>query len=276
MKRILFFKTTSFTGATRVTRTIVKKVGGHFETATVIIKDENKEEQIQSAINKTNPYILFSSFTSLNPDVITVGKKRCLIVLVRNDYNLKDLPQENKQRILKTYPKADWIMAQTPEMKQELLSYEALRDCRIKVIENPLDKEDILEKSKAPNPFHNNENFHFLWVGRKDPIKDITTLQKAFEIVHKQYPETDLTLVTDDPNPYRWMKHADCLVLSSISEASPNVVREALFLGLKVVSTNCSPTIRELLSSYQIANIGNVSNLAMVMKNQIRNNNEII
>lgn len=273
MNRILFFETTNFTGATRVTRTISKKLGWRFETRTAVIKDiEHPKEEIQNAVSNENPAILFCSFTAINPDVIIVGKEHGLTVVVRQDYKLSDLTETLRQRIYNTYPKADWIIAQTPEMKQELLLCEVLKNCRIKVIENLLDEEDILDKSKASNPFPENGNFHFLWVGRKDPIKDLPTLHEAFEIVHKQYPQTDLTLISDDSNPYRWMKNADCLVISSISEASPNVLREALFLGIKIVSTDCSPTVRRLLPNDRIAKTGCAESLSSVMIGQIIDN----
>lgn len=263
MKSILFFETADFNGATRVTQTIKKIVRRHYETRSTIIADlDNPEKEICEAIAKEQPDILFSSFASINPEVISVGKEYGLIVVVRQDYKLSDLTDTTKKRIFRTYTNADWIIVQTPEMKQELLSYEALINCRIKVIDNPLDEEDILEKAKAPNPFPDNGNFHFLWVGRRDPIKDIPTLQKAFEIVPKQHPNTDLTLVSDDPNPYRWIKNADCLVISSISEASPNVLREALFLGTKVVSTECSPIVKRLLTPDRIAKVSDVDDLA--------------
>lgn len=274
MNRILFFETCFFTGATRVTQTISKKLGGRFETRTVVIKDiEHPKEEIQNAISKENPAILFCSFVTINPDVIIAGREQGLTVIVRQDYKLCDLTEVLRQRVFNTYPKANWIITQTHEMKQELLSCETLKNCRIKVIENPLDEEDILEKSKAPNPFSENGNFHFLWVGRKDPIKDLPTLYKAFQIVHKQYPQTDLTLISDDSNPYRWMKNADCMVISSISEASPNVLREALFLGIKVVSTDCSPTIRKLLPNDRIAKTGCAESLSSVMIGQIKKRN---
>ena len=271
MKRILFFETPDFTGATRVTRTIAKKVRCHFETRTAVIDYKNNiEEEINKAIAKEAPDILFSSFTSINPKVITAGKENSLTVVVRQDYILDDLTDATKQKIFSTYTNADLVIAQTAEMKQEMLSYEPLKDCKIKVVENPIDEEDIIEKAKAPNPFPDNGNFHFLWVGRRDPIKDIPTLQKAFEIVHKQYFKTDLTLISDDGNPYRWMKHADCIVISSISEASPNVLREALFLGSKVVSTDCSPIVKRLLTSDRIANVSDTNDLADKMCQAIR------
>lgn len=266
----MFFETTDFTGATRVTRTIAKKVRGHFETKVKIIEN-NVQDEIRETVSKENPDILFSSFTSINPEVITVGKRHKKIVVVRQDYKLSDLSVEARERVFETYPNADFIIAQTPEMRQELLGYKALRKCRIRVIENPLDEENILEKAKAPNPFPDNGNFHFLWVGRREPIKDIQTLQEAFEIVHNSFPMTDLTLISNDVNPYRWMRNADCLVISSISEASPNVLKEALFLKTKVVSTDCSPIIRRLLSEKDIAKVRDVNHLAKIMMSTIPN-----
>lgn len=194
-----------------------------------------------------------------------------MTVVVRQDYKLSDLQDSKKQRIIDTYPNADLVIAQTSDMKQELLSYEALKYSKIKVIDNPIDEEDILIKAAEPNPFDNNGNFHFLWVGRKDPIKDLPTLQKAFDIVHEHYQDTNLTLISGNPNPYRWMKHANCLVISSISEASPNVLKEAMFLGTKVISTDCSPIVREFVPINRIVEIGNCKKLAAAMMNEIYN-----
>lgn len=274
MKRILFFETNVFTGATRVTRTFAKKLSGRFETRTVVINDLVKsKEEIQVAINLEQPDILFCSFSVLNSDVITLGKEKGLTVVVRQDYKLSDLSKETKQRVIETYPKSDWIISQTPEMKQEFLDDEALQMCKIKVVDNPLDEEDILHKAAEPNPFPDNGYSHFLWVGRKDSIKDLPTLKKAFSIVHKLYPKTDLTVVSDDPNPYRWIKNADCVVISSRSEASPNVLREALFLGTSVVSTDCSPIIRRILPKECIAEVGNAKMLAIALIRIINHHN---
>lgn len=277
MKCILFFETTTFTGATRVTRTIAKMISGRFDVRIAVISEiKNPKEEIEEAIEREKPDILFSSFSAINPDVILAGKERNLIVVVRSDYNFKDLSAEAQERILATYPKADWIIAQTPEMKEDLLSKHALSGCRIKVIENPLDEEDILLKASEPNPFQDNGCFHFLWVGRKDPIKDLPTLYKAFDLVHEHYSNTDLTLVFDDENPYRWIKNADCLVISSVSEASPNVLREALFLGTNIISTDCSPSVRKYLPPVRIVRVGNAEELAQSMKRIVRQKPELI
>lgn len=271
MKKILFFETKAFTGATRITHTLAKAATKEYEVAFAQV-GESIREDIKSAIDRERPDILFSSFVDINPIVIQVGKQNNLYVIVRNDYNLKDVSEEQKTWIIETYPYADEVIAQTEEMKYELLQNNCADASKIKVMDNPLDEEDILQKATEPNPFPDNGCFHFLWVGRKDPIKDLDILQIAFEIVHKQEPKIDLTLVSNDPNPYKWMKNADCLVISSLSEASPNVLREALFLETPVISTDCSETVRKLLPKESIVPIHQPAAMADAMIKQVRGN----
>ncbi len=272
MKKILFFETNEFTGATRVTRTLAKAAKQKYKVAFAKVGEFIRED-IESAIDKEQPDILFSSFIQINPEVILSGKRHSLNVVIRNDYKLEDVEEIVKIRAIETYPLADDIYAQTEEMRQSLLSIPGVEPSKIKVLENPLDEDDILEKANEPNPFSDNGYFHFLWVGRKDPIKDLPMLQKAFEIVDKENPEADVTYISDDPNPYKWMRHADCLVISSKSEASPNVLREALFLGTPVISTDCSPTIRELLEKDKIVPVGDYVKMAEAMLSIMREHN---
>jgi glycosyltransferase involved in cell wall biosynthesis len=269
MKKILFFEIQEFTGATRVTRTLAKAAAKDFEVVFAQVSD-NVREDIESAIKRERPDIIFSSFIRINPKVIEICKKEGLYVVVRNDYNLKDISEGQKNWIIKTYPYADEVIAQTEEMKFDLLQNICVDVSKIKVMDNPIDKEDILVKAAKPNPFHDNDYFHFLWVGRKDPIKDLETLQAAFEIVHKQEPKTDLTLISNTPNPYKWMKYAGCLVISSLSEASPNVLREALFLGTPVISTDCSETVRELLPKENVVPVHQPVAMADAMIKQVK------
>lgn len=263
----MFFETPEFNGATRVTRTIAKTLQEKHEAVFAVVDPnaDNLRGEITKQIEKNNPEILFSSFVSINPEVIEIGKAKGLTLVIRTDYKLTDISAERRNRIEETYPYADQLIVQTEEMGKELREIKGVNPEKVKILENPIDKEDISQKAAMPNPFNDNGKFHFLWVGRKDPIKDLSTLEAAFKIVNQQYPNTDLTLVSNDPNPYRWMKHADCLVISSKSEASPNVLREALFLGTPVVSTDCSSSVRKLLPETRVAKVGNPQDLAAKM-----------
>lgn len=267
MKKILFFETGEFTGATRVAHTLAK-IAKQNNIVVFAKVGNNVRKEIESAIEQNKPDILFSSFIRINPDVIEIGRQHGLYVAIRNDYNLNDVPEVVRMRAITTYPMADVIIAQTVDMRQDLLRSVDIDTYKVKVVDNPLDTEDIQEKISVPNPFNNN-NYHFLWVGRKDPIKDLPTLQAAFELVHNRYPDSDLTLISEDPNPYRWMKYADCLVISSLSEASPNVLREALYIGTPVISTDCSPTVRQLLQPQNIVPVHDSKALGEAMIHMI-------
>lgn len=256
MKKILFFETPEFTGASRVTHTMAKELQGEYLVAFATDAPNKKAPvKVSAAIDGNNPDIVFCSFASLNPDVIIEGKKKGLQVIVRNDYLLADQPTHIVQRIKETYHLADLVIAQTEESRKELIDCIHLDNAKVIVKENPIDKEGILNKIRnSTNPYPDNGCIHFVWVGRFDPVKDLDMLLKAFAIVHRKEQAIELYLVgnPDNPqkymmdgvhlvgfqdNPYPWIKYSDCLLLSSKSETNPNVVLESLFLGTPVIST---------------------------------------
>ena len=59
--------------------------------------------------------------------------------------------------------------------------------------------------------------------------------------------ETRAFLVGRRENPYAWMARASVLALTSRYEGTPNVIVEAIALGVPVVSSNCTAGIAELM-----------------------------
>lgn len=53
----------------------------------------------------------------------------------------------------------------------------------------------------------------------------------------------------DQPNPYRFMKHADLLLITSFHEAAPMVIEEARCLGLPVLTTQTTSSQEMVLDS---------------------------
>lgn len=57
-------------------------------------------------------------------------------------------------------------------------------------------------------------------------------------------------------NPYKYLAHADVLALSSHFEGTPNVIVEAIALGVPVVSSHCTDGVVELMSTRELAGFG--------------------
>lgn len=81
-------------------------------------------------------------------------------------------------------------------------------------------------------------------------------------------------LVTEEQNPFRWMKSANVVVLSSRWEGSPNVLIEAMALGTPVVSTDCPSGPSELLLGGRLGPlvpVGDAKALAQAIRDTLAN-----
>lgn len=92
-----------------------------------------------------------------------------------------------------------------------------------------------------------------LFAGRAEsPIKRLWLARQAVELARKELPNLQLEIVSGvDPDemPY-YYSAADCLLHTSASEGSPNVIKEALACGLPIVATPAGD-IRDLLKGAQ-------------------------
>lgn len=227
--------------------------------------DVVSQEEIFPYIQRESPDMVFCSLIDLNPYVQEAAQKVGNVkIVLRNNYKLKDVHPDVCQKVMQAYQLADVIIAQTDEMKQELIETFNLDSKKVKVIDNPVDKEYI-DSSLAgvESPYPNDGKKHFCWVGRYDWIKgpDILVLYFAerhktdnmislymvgriddnnhvYQTVREQVNclglNEDVHMVGFDENPYKWMKYSDGLIMSSRSEASSNVVKEAEYLNVPV------------------------------------------
>jgi glycosyltransferase involved in cell wall biosynthesis len=146
------------------------------------------------------------------------------------------------------------------------------------VIPNPVDVEGVTEQAGRPAPSLppavEGAAIRFLAVGRLEPQKDHATLLRAFALLRARGVDAALVLAGDGSrraalaglaaelgvadrvalvgfvdNPYPLYRWATALVLSSRFEGSPNVVLEALALGVPVVSTDCPHGPSEILTA---------------------------
>ncbi|MDP3181876.1 MAG: GT4 family glycosyltransferase PelF [Desulfobaccales bacterium] len=165
-------------------------------------------------------------------------------------------PKRQHERWL--WPLADHIFCNSLALKARLTNHYAVPSHRLTVIPNGVDTDFFKPPAAARRPGPP----RVLSIGRLVPDKDHDTLIKAFRLVATEHPQAELWLVGEGPREAALKKlvqesrlsdkvrflpgqadvrplmhQASLLVLSSIAEALPNVVLEAMAAGLPVVAT---------------------------------------
>ena len=201
--------------------------------------------------------------------------------------------------IRKLYPKADCFIAQTEEMRNELLPLRSIDASKVISLHNPIDVQtidDIL--IGANNPYKHDSTIKYIASGRFSYQKGYDMLAEAFAIVCQSNPASELYILGDTSmedgkpyedmlqiakekgiadkihcmgykkNPYPYIKYADCFVLSSRWEGLPNVLIESLYLGTPAAAFKCIPIIERIIDEGKTgfcAEKGNVQSLAESM-----------
>ncbi|WP_158849965.1 glycosyltransferase [Algibacter sp. L1A34] len=188
------------------------------------------------------------------------------------------------------YKKLNKVVCISTAIKKDLLlncNYKFPKN--LKVIYNPHDIYSIENLSKEPLDNEKEKNIFkrqtIIFIGRLSNQKSPWHLINAFNHILNKNKEVNLVFIGDGDqqvvnyiknliktyniddkiyflgrksNPYKYLKQATVLALSSHYEGTPNVIVEAIALGTPVVSSNCTQGILELMSvKNQIQNKGN-------------------
>lgn len=176
------------------------------------------------------------------------------------------------------YPRADLVVAVAQGIKRDLVESFKIPPERIIVIHNPIDLETVRRRAAEPvdHPWFDGRSGPLVMaVGRLVKLKAFDLLIEAFaklpadlsarlvilgdgeerprlqQLIEQLGLADRVALLGFQENPWKYMGRADAFVLSSLTEGLPNVIGEALALGLPVVATDCSPGIREYLQDGQ-------------------------
>src|SRR5687768_13570928 len=180
------------------------------------------------------------------------------------------------------YPLADGIVTVSRGAAQDLSNYTGISPARIRVINNPVISDELLQAAQQPvqHPFFNTDHVPvILGVGRLTEQKDFPTLIRAFDILCKRTP-AQLIILGDgedrpslenlirstgsqdmvdlfgfELNPFAFMKKASVFVLSSKWEGLPGVLIQALACDCPVVSTDCLSGPSEILQDGQYGHL---------------------
>lgn len=322
MKKILFvLPTLHCGGAERVTITLAKSLPAEeFDVKFINIGDRRGE--LLEMIQKQFPLVswgysrtlysiwkLYKFLKSEKTDYVYSSRIHVSILLLIINYllpkfkvilriptmpsnklysGIKALLIDRLERLL--YRKAYKIIAQTDEMRSEIIQRYKVIPSKVVTILNPIDKDWITLKLKnQTTPYPLGKGRNYLAVGNIVYAKAYDILIKAFQEFLKTEPEASLYILgrkegkyaegilklidVDNlkehihfmgfcQNPYVYMKYCDAFVLSSRMEGLPNVLLEALYLGKPVIATMCVPIVKQLITDgvngckVEIENVG--------------------
>ncbi|MCI5123055.1 MAG: glycosyltransferase [Candidatus Electrothrix sp. AR5] len=172
------------------------------------------------------------------------------------------------------FRRANYVIAQTKEMADELALLFGIQEEKIRTIYNPLDYKYIQKSvDRANNPF-DIEQINIIASGTVYPVKGYDLLITAFAEVVNHDKRYNLFILGRDQdgnieklkqlcaelniqesvhflgfqeNPYPYYKFCDLFVLSSRVEGCPNVLLEAMYFERPVVATKCVPIIGKII-----------------------------
>lgn len=207
-----------------------------------------------------------------------------------------------KHTIRFCYHRNDAVIANARGVAEDIALLTHISPTRLHVINNPTVTCDLARKARQPvaHPWLAGEDGPpvIIGVGRLARQKNFATLIQAFARLREQV-ECRLIILgegkerkhllslaetigvrkaVDFPgyiaNPFAYMSRSALFVLSSAWEGSPNVLIQALALGIPVVATDCHSGPREILQNGRygaLVPVGNADAMADAMAGTLKN-----
>ena len=233
------------------------------------------------------------------------------VIILAKIFNIKIISRSNsssagwsknffKQFIFSIFfKKADKIVVNSYDFKREMdKKYNINSLC----ILNPFDFRKIKLKSleKTRKIYKKKNSLKLIAVGRLTHQKDFLTLLKAMKLLDgkrifeliilgkgnekiklenyllKEKLNKNVKLIGYQKNPFKFIRQADILLLTSLFEGSPNILVEALYLKKYIISTNCPTGPKEILSNGEYGSLvktGDYKKIAKLLINFKKNSN---
>ena len=241
------------------------------------------------------PDALFSTLTGANLSAIAARllSRRKLRLFIREAATLTNVKSRARLWLMRVlYPLADKVIVLTDFMREQMHERLHLPTDKMVVIGNPVDGERLRRLAQDAELVKRTQEFkpYAVCVGRLSEQKDQATAIKAIARVNASRI-LNLVLVGDGPlkgalqvlaqdlgvenrvhfigqqsNPYPWMAQAEVFVLSSRWEGYPNVLLEAVSLGVPVVATDYDASVNDVLGdadNARIVGVGECDNMAL-------------
>jgi len=215
-------------------------------------------------------YILYMALLGLTyKPLIVMRSPNSPSLVIKN----KQINFIQKKLLDYSYDRADLIIAQTPEMKSEIVRFHNVDKSKIEILINPIDTNLIDSKIKNINNPFDPQYINVVAAGRLGVQKGFDILLESFKKVvlnNSKYRlyilgedngeentlkllskelnvEENVTFLGFQKNPYKYFFFSDLYVLSSRWEGLPNTVMENLYLKKPIIATRCIPFMDKLI-----------------------------
>ena len=234
---------------------------------------------LRRIVRESSPDVVISFLVNVNIAAAlgTIGLDAPLIVCERNDPMALTSGRAPVLRILRrwVYPLADLVTVQTESARRRLLECApGLRT--VEVVANPIPESLVLLGRRAAD--HGSRRI--VAMGRLSPQKQFDHLIDAFAALAPRFPMHELWIWGEGPlrqqleqqvriaglsgrvrlpgrtqDPWTEMLGAEVFVLTSAYEGFPNVLLEAMALGLPAVAYDCPSGPREISEDGRVARL---------------------
>lgn len=218
--------------------------------------------------------VLFEFISIKSPLSLMKSKNRVRIISSRDFWFLST----HTKRVNQCLKNADAMVCNSRYLRKYYLSKYPEHEDKVFSVYNMIDANEIRTQGLAEPEsdfmkFRSSHTKTVAAVGRFCKEKGFEYLIQAFAEARKEVADLGLVLVGDgadyrekyqtaierlnlqehvyftgfQKNPYPYMARCSCFVLSSLSEGFPNVLAEAMALGLPVIATNCLSGPAEIL-----------------------------